>query len=321
VLARARIIEAVVRVVCEEGYARASVARVAAEADVSARAFQEVFDTVENCLLAALELGTLHISELISRAFAGERTWLDGVRAALTELLAFFDSEPLWARVLLVEAAAASARTRELCERKVADLTATMERYWELSECQPHRLLNAHLVASLLGVLQTQIGAESGEPLLLLLGPLMGLVSAPYLPPSAVAREVERGGRLARARLGKHGSPRAWAQLPSGAELDWLVDPRSHRARACVAYLAANPGASNREIAEGIGVSRHSQMSGLLARLAGAGLLLKRPGRPGGANAWSLTERGVQVTLALRRITAGGMTARLGNGISIPVTY
>jgi AcrR family transcriptional regulator len=244
-LARARVIDATVRVVGECGYAHTSVTHLTAAASISTGAFHEVFDSPEDCLLAVLELGTRHVGELISRALAGEGAWLDRVRTALTEVLAFLDSEPLWARVMLVEATAAGPRARALCERKVVEITEMIEHCW--------------------------------------------------------AREVERGERRARARLGERQSRRTWPTVADVAGLDWLADPRSHRARACVVYLAAHPGASNRQIAEGIGVARHSQMSSLLARLAGTGLLLKRPGRPGRPNAWSLTERGVQVTLALRR--------------------
>jgi len=78
-----------------------------------------------------------------------------------------------------------------------------------------------------------------------------------------------------------------------------LRDPRAHRARGCLRYLAENPGASNRQIADGIGIARHDQASTLLSRLAAAGLLAKQPGAPGLPNAWTLTGHGVQVALAL----------------------
>jgi predicted ArsR family transcriptional regulator len=75
-----------------------------------------------------------------------------------------------------------------------------------------------------------------------------------------------------------------------------LRNPRAHRARACVRYLAAHPGASNRQVADALGVSGRTQMSALLARLHRAGLLVKHPARPGGPNAWSLTQRGLRAS-------------------------
>jgi hypothetical protein len=46
-------------------------------------------------------------------------------------------------------------------------------------------------------------------------------------------------------------------------------------------------------------VAGRTQASALLARLHRAGLLVKRRSRPGGPNAWSLTQRGSQVAHAL----------------------
>lgn len=84
-----------------------------------------------------------------------------------------------------------------------------------------------------------------------------------------------------------------------------LRDPRAHRARRAVCYLAEQGGRglgpSNREIADGIGVARHEQISKLLARLADIGLLVKHaPGRRGHSNAWSLTPYGLEVARALQ---------------------
>jgi AcrR family transcriptional regulator len=49
---RAMILEAMVSVVCEHGFARASVRSVCARAGVSRRSFYELFDSREACFLA-----------------------------------------------------------------------------------------------------------------------------------------------------------------------------------------------------------------------------------------------------------------------------
>jgi AcrR family transcriptional regulator len=89
-----------------------------------------------------------------------------------------------------------------------------------------------------------------------------------------------------------------------------LRDPRAHRARRCLLFLAEQGArglaSSNRDVAEGIGVARQEQVSRLLARLAGLGLVVKDPASRGRANAWSLTPEGLRVARALRAAERGG---------------
>lgn len=245
-----------------------------------------------------LDDGALRVSALISRAFGEAEDWLGGIRAALAALLGFFDSEPIRAHVLLVEAVAAGSWARERRERHLASLTSMIEDRWGTPpEGHAHPLVTAGVMASLLGVLHTHLVTGRDEPLTALLGPLMGLVTAPYLKHDLVTREIARGDALAKELLEVRDS-----QPPGVTRVaipGLLEDPRAHRARACVLYLAEHPRSSNRQIARAVGVTRHTYISTLLARLAGMGLLLKRAASPGGANAWSLSSHGLQVARAL----------------------
>jgi hypothetical protein len=66
--------------------------------------------------------------------------------------------------------------------------------------------------------------------------------------------------------------------------------------------LAAYPGSSNRDIAWYAEVVDEGQMSKLLTRLEGLGLI-ENPGRArikGAPNAWTLTDRGVEAERAVR---------------------
>jgi DNA-binding MarR family transcriptional regulator len=71
--------------------------------------------------------------------------------------------------------------------------------------------------------------------------------------------------------------------------------------RSCrvLTVIAAQPGASNREVADAAEVSDQGQISKLLARLENLGLI-HNPGewRPGKRHAWRLTARGKQVERA-----------------------
>src|SRR5271155_5183301 len=119
-----------VEVVAERGYAGSSVERVAARAGVSRRTFYASFENREACVLALLDLGLKRTGDLVARAFAREDTWEDGVRSALASLLGFLDSEPLLARVWLVESLAAGSRALERREHNLAALRALVVSSW-----------------------------------------------------------------------------------------------------------------------------------------------------------------------------------------------
>jgi DNA-binding IclR family transcriptional regulator len=116
-----------------------------------------------------------------------------------------------------------------------------------------------------------------------------------------VAHGVASGVHLTRELHSAHYPPEQWsAAAASSPEIpDALRDPRSHRARCCLVHLAAHPGSSNREIADGVGISSHSQISTLLRRLCDMGMVSKRAGGAGQANAWVLTDLGVRVARAV----------------------
>ncbi len=66
--------------------------------------------------------------------------------------------------------------------------------------------------------------------------------------------------------------------------------------------IASGPGASNREIATGAGISDQGQVSKLLTRLEHLGLIDNQGAGPakGAPNAWTLTPKGRRVEEAVR---------------------
>lgn len=154
-------------------------------------------------------------------------------------------------------------------------------------------------MASVAGILHGRLVAGDAPPFLDLLGPLAGVVLAPYRDAQTVAGAVERAQLLACALAEERSTqpprPGAGVAIPNG-----LSSPAAYRRRQCLLYLTGHPGASNRAVAEGIGIIHRGQTSKLLARLAGWGLVSKRAGGPGHANAWSLTPHGELVAQALK---------------------
>jgi AcrR family transcriptional regulator len=297
---RERILRAMVEVVVERGYTGASVGLVIARARVSRRTFDRMFSGLEDCFAEVIDLGLECSLELVSEAFAGEKTWQDGVGMALASLLLFFDSEPLLARVWVVESLAAGAWALERRERNVTVLRELVLAGWPAADAsRPPPLAAEGVMASVLGVLHSRLVTGKHEPLIELLGPLMGVVAGPYLPAREVALEVARGEELAReiqAAKHRYGPPRT-----SGGLIPALLsNPNARRARRCVVFLAGHPGASNREVAAGIGVAHESQVSRLLSCLAQERLATKHSAGAGKRNAWRLTSRGEEISRALR---------------------
>jgi AcrR family transcriptional regulator len=253
---RARILDAMVEVVGECGFADTSVGLVAARARVSRRTFYKLFDGLEDCFMAVMDRATQRAAAVVSRAFDGETDWRNGLRAALAAVLMLFEAEPLQARL------------------------------W----------------AAMMGLIQSRLIAGEDRPLLELLGPLMGLVVAPFVDAGTRAREIERGEDMARRLLAERASSRPEQRsgapderLPEGEIPAFLLNPRATRARLCVRYLATHSGSSNRQVAAGIGVADQGQISRLLGSLERGLLAAKKSHGPGRPNVWQLTPYGEEV--------------------------
>jgi AcrR family transcriptional regulator len=308
---RDRILDAMVELVAEHGFAGVSVKLVTARAGVSTRTFYEEFQNLRECFLAVLDLALEHAGGLIVRAFAREERWQDGVLGALASLLTFFDSEPALTRVWFVEALAAGSWALERREQISGTLRSMIVEPWAArGGHSPDPVASTGVMAAVLGLIHTHLITEQPEPLIELLGPLMGLVTSLYLDKDDVAREVHRGAQLAREI--QAGEDDRWA-LPAraaaagtrhGAESDIaiparLANPSARRARECLLFLVEHPDASNREIAAAIGVTHQPQISRLLAYLAKEQLATKHSAGVGKRNAWRLTPRGEEVARAL----------------------
>jgi len=324
-LQRAGLVEAMTAVVAERGFRGATVEQVIRRAKASRRAFYAHFCSIEDCFDAVLDDAAERTAALIADGFADASSWEEGVREALARLLVFLDSEPELARVWMIEAIAAGSWAFERRERHVATLRRLIvDQRPPPSRRLPYALTDSRdaeslaesqtviaVMAAAIGMVHTHLLARREQPLIGLLGQMMGVVSAPYLDAGAVAREVLAGERRARELLATR-YPLARAQIPDASvEVPpALGDPRSHRARRCLCYVAAHPGASNRAVADAAGIRSHTQASEVLRRLQDLGLLEKQAQRAGLPNAWRVTEHGRVVAGALERSAVETVAAR-----------
>jgi AcrR family transcriptional regulator len=98
---RAKLLEAVVAVVAEHGYAQATVTDVVRVAQVSRRTFYELFDSKEACFSEALRLGSEVLEARVDAAVASAEDWREELRLGVQTYLEALDSDRAFARVYL----------------------------------------------------------------------------------------------------------------------------------------------------------------------------------------------------------------------------
>jgi AcrR family transcriptional regulator len=288
-----------VQVVAERGYSGVTVALVTSSARVSNSTFYEQFDGLKDCFAAVLDLGLELPSAVIVRAFAGEDRWRDGVLCALAELLVFLDSEPALTRIWFGEALAAGSWALEHRERNIETVQSLIVEHWFPSGSDRVDLvLVKGVMSSILASITTHVVTKAPGPLIGLLASMASLVTSPFLDAESVREEVERAERLSQELLSERYPLPLRPTAAAGAhDRQRLCGGR--RERECVLYLAQHPGASNQQIARGVGIFHSGQVSALLSRLVDRGLLTKHAGTPGLPNAWRLTPHGEQVAGAI----------------------
>lgn len=298
---RARILEAIAEVAAERGLRGATTAQVARRAGVSRGTLGARFPSTEDCFVALLDSMLERATSLIVTALKREPSWSRGVLNGLEAFLVLLDQEPVAARACLLETptlAPTELRPRLEALERLGALVDERARAELSLERRPPRTMADATVVSVLGLLRRRLLNGEAPPFVPLLDQLAEAVVAPYLGPSAAARVAAEARERATILLEEHSVGR----VRPGVEVPGLLRHGSaHRMRQCVRYIAENPGASNRAVGAGIEVSHAGQVSALLSRLRGAGLLEKSPGGAGRPNAWHLSTYGAAVAQALGR--------------------
>lgn len=336
---RARLLTAAVAVVDELGCGEASVARITSRAGVSRRTFYEIFEYRDECLLAVLQRAAGQASERVAAELAesGSSGWREQVRLGLWAILDFLDSDPVLARVCIVQLQHASGIVQS-ARLEILELLATVldEGRDGVQTSAPSALTAQGLIGGIVAILQGQLAERTGQPLGGLLGELMAMIVLPYLGPAAARRErqlslpaTSRLGQRSRGaavapdaeQLGAAGRVGSERRNPApartvGAALAAASQPEDPLARLpmrltyrtvqVLQSLAENQagcvGLSNREIGERAGIGDQGQISKLLGRLERLGLVVNDQAGAatrGEPNRWSLTPGGTRLIEAL----------------------
>jgi AcrR family transcriptional regulator len=304
---RQRILGAITEVAAERGAANVTVAHVVARAGISRRTFYELFEDREACLLAALDEAILEAAAVVLPAYKAAGNWREQIRAGLGALLCFLEQQPGLGRLCVVEALGAGERALERRARCTAALIAAVDlgRGEGRGARQPPPMTAEGVVGAVFSIVHARIllrGVSGGRggaaaPLTELLSPLMAAIVLPYLGQAAAQKELHKPTPLLKTKSRSRRDP-----------LEGLDMRLTYRTVRVLMAIAGYPGASNRQVAEGSGISDQGQISKLLARLDGLGLIDNNGrGRLKGApNAWRLTARGEEVEQAIRLQTVQG---------------
>jgi AcrR family transcriptional regulator len=297
---RSRLMAAAIRAVEELGYADATVAQITRRARVSRRTFYELFANREECLAAVLEDVFALIEGELAALEIRELAWRKRMRIGLSALLAFFDREPVLARMCVVQSLRGGTvvleRRAEILESLVAVVDEGRRESARAAECTA--LTAEGVVGAAFAILHARLLRAEREPLEALLGELMGMIVLPYLGPAAARREQTRPAP--KPRSAPRSEP-ARAARGAGDPLDGVAMRLTYRTVRVLEGIRENPGASNRAVADHAGIHDQGQVSKLLARLERLGLLANGgdghgKGEP---NEWTLTTKGELVAQSI----------------------
>ena len=144
-----------VQEVSERGAANVSVGHVVGRSGVSRRTFYELFHDREECFQAAFDDALQRAEAVVVPAYGSGGAWLMRVRAGLTALLGFLDSDRAAARLLIVESLAAGPAAFERRRQTIAQLVSILDlgRTEGSAKLDPPALTAEAIVGGLLSVL------------------------------------------------------------------------------------------------------------------------------------------------------------------------
>lgn len=304
---RARLISAMCNACAERGATNVTVTDVVAWASVSRRAFYRQFENIEECLVVTVDDAIMRTSRRVLPHYRGAGRWYERMRAALEALLAFFDSDPSTARLLVVETLAAGPVILERRADVIGALIAAVAEGSAEAEAGVISPLAAEAtVGAVLSVLHDRLVHHGEGPLSALASQLMSTIVLPFLGSAASRRELER--------------PMAWPGSQPAIAREPLIGPGvrlTYRTMRVIVAIGECPGQSNRVVGRIAGVDDQGQISKLLARLKKLRLIENTGSRrsTGVPNAWTLTEKGRQ---AWASISAQGQLARERRSTALP---
>ena len=128
-----RLLRGLAAAVAEKGYPETTIADIIERAGTSYRAFYELFQSKEDAIVAALDVGSLQMLAAALPAFRIAKDWPEAVRATQEAMFLYGVQEPEYARLGAVEMYAAGTRALEQRERVTEQMEALLAAGYELA--------------------------------------------------------------------------------------------------------------------------------------------------------------------------------------------
>lgn len=177
------MLEAFIGLVYEEGFAKASVARIAKRAEVSSADFYKHFKTKDDCFLAAYDTVVERVRARVLGVCSDQEEWPAAVHAALAALLGFLAAEPAQARLVLVEGLFAGRPLYDRYQRALDSFVPYLRQGAAAArpaDASPEPMEEA-LIGGIVGLITKRILAGEGDSLEELLPELTRFTLTPYL--------------------------------------------------------------------------------------------------------------------------------------------
>jgi AcrR family transcriptional regulator len=275
---RERIIEALIEIAAERGYAETKIETILEQAGLDRPAFDRHFRGKYDCFLSAWqELNESCMREMIE-AYNSEEEWPDRLRAVASEIVEGLRHDPRRASfaVEVLAAGDAARARRDMTMRVVASLIDAGRNEMEDPESIPRTTAEA-LAGSAYGQVYARVVRGRAEELPALVPQLMSAAVMPYLGMDAALAELARGFQP-RARYRRDvakrssstkgeppesaaGYPPELARLPPGRHglpREFVVHNQRERLIAGLAEAIAENGYSGTTIAH---ITRHAAVS------------------------------------------------------------
>ncbi len=277
---RERIVEALVEIAAERGYAETTIELITERAGVDHSAFERHFRSKYDCFLSAWQEMNENCMREMLEAYNSQEDWPDRLRAVACEIVEGLRSDPsraCFAVEVLAAGDAARAR-RDMTMRVIASLIDAGRNEMDDPESVPHTTAEA-LAGSAYGQVYAKVVGGSTEELPELVPQLMSAAVMPYLGIEAGLAELSRGfDPPARYRRGvakkkssseetgdsgvsAEGYPPELARLPPGRHglpREFVIHNQRERLIAGLAEAIAENGYSGTTIAH---ITRHAAVS------------------------------------------------------------